>query len=249
MGWICKPSYASIHYAMSLHRSIKTVVLSNPSVVTTSKDEDWDMDESRAYDIYVDHRDCSSFKGAPHEGDVYVRIGQDERDHAVHVYTSTGWKDWDPCAPLSVTMVGTVAQTTPCAAQGLRYVVKVQEVVQEVPANTPKDIATLADLIAKDVEYPPLVRIPKRVMAEVVTSPPGLKRSRRKLNKTKTNAIHSKIEMVPQAPSLPVIPHATVSLDTDICMEENGEAQCMQQPRECQEIYLLLSYEGALIHT
>lgn len=217
--------YASLHYAMSLHRSVKTVVFPNPSVVTTSIDEDWDIDGSRAYEVYIDHGDHSLFTGAPHEGDLYVRIGQDVQDHAVHVYTSTGWTEWDPRGSLTVNMVGMVAQAIPCAAQGLRYVAAQEAVVEsEVPANTPRDLVTLAELIAKDAAYPPLVRNRKRVKAEVVASPPGQKRTRRKLNKPGTRSIRSEVEM---APSPPVIPHATVSLDMDICMEETDDTQCM----------------------
>lgn len=215
---------------MSFYRSVKQVAFPTAGNAPSSLGDDWDMDSGRAYDVYIDPRPYSAFQGSAHEGDLYVRIIPDAKHHTVHVYTeSDGWIEWDPSRPLPVVMVGTAAQTCPCTTQGLRYVA-MQEDVHHVLANTPKDIGILAELIAKDVEYPPLVRGRKRVTPEVVTSPPKPKRSRRKLNKP-LNIINTvQVEMAPPPP--PAVP-LTVPLDDEICMNEaEGPDVCMGQLRE-----------------
>ena len=158
----------------------KSICLTGASLSAPTLADDLDDDWNRSYGIYLDDRPLADFQGSSYEGDIYVRVGRDAQHRSIHIRKDNQWLEWNPTLAVSVDLVGLIAYATPCASSGIMYVATLAQALQ-VPADVPRDIPALTDLVAHDVGYQkPKHR--KRPLADVIHAP-GHKRSRTNVSK------------------------------------------------------------------
>lgn len=142
----------------SLHYQVISVNLAGASISGPSLSHDMGDDWDRSYGIYVDIKPVTAFQRCACEGDIYVRASPDAQDRSIHIRTEGQWIGWYPNNIVSVDLVGLIAYAAPCVAGGFRYVATLEQASQ-VPPEVPRDIPTLAELVANDIR--PIPRRPR----------------------------------------------------------------------------------------
>lgn len=138
--------------------------------------DDSDDDGNRSYDVFVARQPPSAVLGTTHAGDVYVQLASSPTEHAIFIaHGNRKWVPWQPKDMLSVEVLGITLYAVPCKTQGLKYLL-MEEDSRQIFADVPSDMSTLAELVAKDCQFPDLIKDAtnasiKRAIADVPTSP------------------------------------------------------------------------------
>lgn len=149
--------------------------------------------EDHAYEITINDMPLDPEVVIGYAGDVYVHISSNLSQHSIHIHDGTVWFPWDVEGrnkPLE--LADTIVYPQPSEHRGLVYVSRMPS-VDTSGKDALDDIPSIAEIVARDCSYPPLMENEgsrKRVV-EGGNSPVSGKRTRRSTVKADQGACGS----------------------------------------------------------